>query len=512
MKLKSILKKLTDPSFYKEKLKGHTDVSVYLDNNATTQIDEKVEKEIISFIKRYGNPSSLHTAGLTARKYVDEARRYVAELINAEKNEIIFTSGGTEANNTILKGVANHYASKGNHIITSKIEHSSIIESCQYLEKQGFKVTYLPVNSDGLIDLNDLEKSITNHTILISIMFANNEVGSIQHIRKIAEIAKNKGVLCHTDAVQGVGKMPVDVKLLDVDFLTYSSHKIYGPKGVGAMYIKSPNKFDNLIHGGHQESFVRGGTENTIGIVGFGEAARVMIESKLAYNHEIKRLRTLFELYLHEHLPQVKINGPQTDGLPGTINLQFPGIDNKKIIALLDYYKIYASTGSACSEGGEEASHVLKAIGLTDKEAGSSVRFSIGKFNNEKQIKYCVDKLKQILSSKGSFDYIYIKDLNEELILNPEILLVDIRNNLERQIAKTITKAIEIDLFEASNYIEKLEKNKKIVLICQSGVDATILGYNLSVKGFTNVMVLLGGYLLWKGYYPNLYGKYAKIS
>ncbi|TAL64852.1 MAG: cysteine desulfurase, partial [Bacteroidetes bacterium] len=385
---------------------------VYLDNNATTQIDKRVEKRIISFVKHYGNPSSQHSLGRYTRSMVETARKHVSKLINAEPEEIIFTSGGSEANNTVLKGVSDLLKTKGNHIITSKIEHPSIIETCGYLERQGLQVTYLPVNSDGIVDLNELESAINDNTILISIMLANNEIGSVQDIKRISEIAHNKNILFHTDAVQAVGKIPVDVKSMDIDFLSCSSHKIYGPKGSGALYIKNSKKIEALIHGGHQEFLLRGGTENTVGIVGFGEAAKVMQEVGLEYNNKIKTLRLLFYSSIKELFPDVKVNGPLTGELPGTINLLFPEADNKKIIALLDYYGIYASTGSACSEGGEEPSYVLKAIGLSNKDAGSSIRFSLGKYNNRKDIKYSVVKLNEILNDKTSLHYISPKELD----------------------------------------------------------------------------------------------------
>ena len=483
---------------------------VYLDNNATTQIDKKVEKKIKSFVKYYGNPSSRHSIGKYTGSMVETARKYVSELINAEPEEIIFTSGGTEANNAILKGVASLLKEKGNHIITSIIEHPSIIETCGFLERQGVQVTYLPVNSDGLIDLNELERAINDKTILISIMSANNEVGSIQDIKHISEIAHSKNILFHTDAVQAVGKIPIDVKTMDVDFLTYSSHKIYGPKGIGALYFKTSKKFENLIHGGYQEYFLRGGTENTIGIIGFGETAKVMIEEGLEYNNKIKSLRSLFVNSIKEFFPNVKINGPLTGGLSGTINLLFPERDNKKIIALLDYYGICASTGSACSEGGKEASHVLKAIGLTNKDAESSIRFSIGKYSNKKDIKYTVKKLKEILNDKTSLQYLSPEELNESIILNKDYLLLDIRSDFQRKITKPIAKAELVNCFKTDEYFNDIPKNKNIILICELGSNAVNTGYKLEKRGFSNVEVLLGGYLSWKTTHPDLFRKYVE--
>jgi len=486
--------------------------NVYLDNNATTQIDERVEKKIKLFVKHYGNPSSQHSIGKYTRSMVETARKQVSKLINAEPEEIIFTSGGSEANNTVIKGVSGLLKNKGNHIITSMIEHPSIIETCEYLSKEGFQITYLPVNSDGLIDPDELKKSINDRTILISIMIANNEIGSIQDIKQLSYIAHSKNILFHTDAVQVVGKIPVDVKIMDVDFLTFSSHKIYGPKGTGALYFKNDKTFENLIHGGHQEYLLRGGTENTIGIIGFGEAAKVMMEQGLEYNNEIKSLRSLFYTSIKEKFPNIKVNGPVTGGLSGTINIQFPETDNKKIIALLDYYGICASTGSACSEGGEEASHVLKAIGLSDKDAGSSIRFSLGKYNNKSDIQYSLDKLEEILNDKTSLQYITPNELNESIILNKDYSLVDIRFNFQRKLTKPIAKANIVDRFKMDEYFMDIPKDSKIILICEFGFDAAVTGYKLKKKGFSNILVLFGGYLPWKATHPDLFRKYATLS
>lgn len=485
---------------------------VYLDNNATTQIDSRVAKIIKSFVKHYANPSSQHSLGKYTRSRVETARQQVSKLIHAAPEEIIFTSGGTEANNTVLKGVSGLLKQKGNHIITSKIEHPSVIESCEYLEKEGFRVTYLSVNPDGEIDLNELESAIDEKTILISIMIANNETGTVQDIKRIAEIAHRRNILLHTDAVQAVGKIPIDVKSMDVDFLTFSSHKIYGPKGSGAVYIKNRETIENLIHGGRQEFLLRGGTENTIGIIGFGEAARIIMEEGKEYNEDIKKLRSLFYHSIKGFYPDVKINGPSTGGIPGTINLLFPGTDNKKTIAFLDYYGISASAGSACSADGEKPSHVLKAIGLNDKDAGSSVRFSIGKFNSRKDIKYSVKKLKKALNDKTGLQYMTPMAMDEPVLLNEKYLLADIRFGFQRIITKPVAKAVLVNRFKLDEYFKEIPKSKNIVLICEHGFDAAATGYKLKKKGFSNVIVLLGGYHSWKAAHPDLFRKHVTVG
>lgn len=484
--------------------------TIYLDNNATTQIDKRVNKVIKSSLKYYGNPSSVYSIGKAVRYFIEKARQYVSELINAKPEEIIFISGGTEGNNTVLKGIANRFKKKGQHIITSQIEHPSIIDTCRYLEKNGFQVTYLPVDNNGLINLKDLEKAITKKSILISIMMANNEIGSVQDIKGIAKISKERNIIFHTDAVQAVGKIPVDVQDIGVDFLTFSSHKIYGPKGIGALYIKKPDNFEDFIHGGHQENLLRGGTENTVGIIGFGEAARIIKKEALIYNKRIEQLRKTFYIKIKEVFPSVKINGPINNGLPNTINLLFPKVDNKKIIALLDYYGICASTGSACSEGGSEPSHVLKAIGLCDEKAQSSVRFSLGKYNNKRDIKYCINQLKNILlEDKTELEYISPLALDESILFNPDYFLIDIRYDFQRKITKIIPNVHLMDRNKLEEDYKKIPRDKNIVLICEYGSATISYGYKLKKKGFSRIIILIGGHLAWMTAHPCLYKKYT---
>ncbi|MGA1871487.1 MAG: IscS subfamily cysteine desulfurase [bacterium] len=484
--------------------------TVYLDNNATTQLDKRVQKAMKSALNSYGNPSSLYALGKSVRYFVEKSRQYVSELINAHPEEIVFTSGGTEGNNTILKGVSNRSKNKGRHIITSQIEHPSVIDTCQYLEKNGFKVTYLPVDSHGLINVNNLKQAITKETILISIMTANNEIGSIQDIKNIATFAREREILFHTDAVQAVGKIPVDVSDTGVDFLTFSAHKIYGPKGIGALYIKDSNRFENLIHGGHQENLLRGGTENTPGIIGFGEAARIMKEEGAVYNKKIKQLREEFSIRIKKIFPAVKINGPVDNPLPNTINLLFPEVDNKKVIALLDYYGICASTGSACSEGGNEQSHVLKALGLSDREASFSIRLSLGKYNSKKDMRYCLRCLKDILlKDKTELEYIAPLALDESILFNPDYFLIDLRYNVQRRLTKIMPNAHLVDRTKLDEDCKKIPRDKNIILICEYGAAAISYGYRLKKKGFSRIILLIGGHLAWMAAHPGLYKKYA---
>lgn len=371
---------------------------IYMDHNATTQPREEVVEAMLPYLRDiFGNASSVHQFGKEAHKALEEAREKVARLINATPEEIVFTSGGSESNNYVIKGVAFTQKVKGNHIITSNIEHLAVLEVCRYLEKKGFEVTYLPVDEYGIVDPEDLEKAIKPQTILVSIMYANNEVGTLQHIGQLAAIAKKNGALFHTDAVQAVGKVPVDVKDLDVDFLSMSSHKIYGPKGVGALYIRKGLKIDSLIHGGHHEKNRRAGTENIPGIVGFGKAAE-LVQEELEY--ERKRLTQLRDILFNEissRIEDVKLNGHPSFRLPNTLNVAFGYVEGESIVISLDLEGVAVSTGSACTSGTLEPSHVLSAMKVPPKLIQGSVRFSLGRINTIEDVNYVVSVLPPII-------------------------------------------------------------------------------------------------------------------
>lgn len=375
---------------------------VYLDYSATTPVKEEVVKTMIPYYTEvYGNPSSLYTAGLTAKDGVDKAREQVAALINAKPTEIFFTSCGTEADNWVLEGVADKLKSKGNHIITSKIEHHAILHTCSYLEEHGFKVTYLDVDSEGFVNPADLEAAITADTVLVSIMMVNNEIGTVEPIRELAQIAAKHGVLFHTDAVQGLGNIPIDVQELGVDFLSMSAHKIYGPKGTGALYIKQGRRLSNYMHGGAQEKKHRAGTENVAGIVGFGKAAELAAANLESHREHCTELRNYFWEQLKERVPDVSLNGPQDldSGRrhPGNLNVSFDYIEAESILLMLDMkYGISVSTGSACSSKSLEPSHVLTAAGVSIVKSNGTVRFTVGDFTTKEDIDYVVDAMSTI--------------------------------------------------------------------------------------------------------------------
>lgn len=372
---------------------------VYLDYSATTPVKQEVLDAMIPFYKEfYGNPSSLYTQGLEAKEAVDEARKNVASLINCKPDEITFTSCGTESDNWVLFEVARANKKKGNHIITTEIEHHAILHSCEKLEKEGFEITYLSVDKDGLVSHDDLERAIKDTTILISVMAVNNEIGTIEPIKELAQIAKKHKILFHTDAVQAVGNIPIDVNELGVDMLSMSAHKIYGPKGIGALYIRKGVRFPSFINGGAQEAGKRAGTENVAEMAGFGKAALLAKENLESHMLHSKTLRDKLCEKVLERIPNVTVNGTMEKRHPGNLNLTFEYIEGESILLLLDSYGIAVSTGSACSSKSLKPSHVLHALGVPDELIHGTVRFTVGDFTTDEDIDYAVDCLEKVVS------------------------------------------------------------------------------------------------------------------
>ena len=372
----------------------------YFDNAATTKVrKEVVNKMFPYFMQEYGNPSSLYKLGRKARAGVEEARRNVANLINCDKNEIYFTSGGTESDNTVLKGIMNLDKNKGKHIITSKIEHPAILNTCKTLEEKGYKVTYLNVDKDGIINIEELNNSITDETVLISIMFANNEIGSIQPIQQIGEIANKKRIIFHTDAVQACGNIDIDVKKLKIDMLSLSGHKIGAPKGIGALYVNKNIEFKNLIDGGHQEKNKRAGTENVPGMVGLGEACKIAKDNMQNHISKLKVLRDYYFEQVKNKIPDSKINGSLQYRLPGNSNISFKGVNAEELLMKLDERGICASAGSACSSGSNMPSHVLTAIGLEKEYLEGTLRVTFGDDNTKEDVDYLVESLIEFIQN-----------------------------------------------------------------------------------------------------------------
>ncbi len=372
---------------------------VYLDNSATTPIKGDVLKEMLPFLtEHFGNASSLYTPGLVARRALDEAREKVAALINAKANEVYFTGCGSESDNWVLKGVASSLKSKGNHIITTVTEHPAMLRTCEYLEKNGYEVTYLGIDDQGRLNPAELEAAIKDTTILVSIMMVNNEIGTIHPIKELAAIAKKHGVLFHTDAVQALGNVHIDVKDLGVDFLSMSAHKIYGPKGVGGLYIRRGAKLGTLIFGGGQESGKRAGTENVAGIVGFGKAAELALNSLDEHIKHSTEIRNYLAEKLTAEIPDVIINGSMDNRHPGNLNVTFKYIEGESILIQLDACGICISTGSACSSKSLKPSHVLSALGVPVELIHGTVRFSVGDFTTKEDIDYTVECTKKVVA------------------------------------------------------------------------------------------------------------------
>ena len=372
---------------------------VYLDNSATTPIKGDVLKEMLPFLtEHFGNASSLYTPGLVARRALDEAREKVAALINAKANEVYFTGCGSESDNWVLKGVASSLKSKGNHIITTVTEHPAMLRTCEYLEKNGYEVTYLGIDDQGRLNPAELEAAIKDTTILVSIMMVNNEIGTIHPIKELAAIAKKHGVLFHTDAVQALGNVPLDVKDFGVDFLSMSAHKIYGPKGVGGLYIRRGAKLGTLIFGGGQESGKRAGTENVAGIVGFGKAAELALNSLDEHIKHSTEIRNYLAEKLTAEIPDVIINGSMDNRHPGNLNVTFKYIEGESILIQLDACGICISTGSACSSKSLKPSHVLSALGVPVELIHGTVRFSVGDFTTKEDIDYTVECTKKVVA------------------------------------------------------------------------------------------------------------------
>lgn len=388
--------------------------NVYFDNAATTKLDEEVLETMMPYLKEnYGNASSIYKLGREAKKAVEESREKIAKILNCKPNEIYFTAGGSESDNTAIKGIARANKKKGNHIITSKIEHPAVLETCKELEKEGFEVSYISVDENGIVDLEELKSKIKETTILITIMFANNEIGTIEPIEEIGKIAKENNIYFHTDGVQAVGSVKIDVQKLNIDSLSLSGHKFYGPKGIGALYVRTGVPFEKYISGGHQERNKRAGTENVAGIVGLGKAIELAYENLEEHNKKIKELRDYYIEQVKEKIPYIKINGDMENRLPGNSNISFRFIEGEGLLLNLDLKGICASSGSACTSGSLDPSHVLLAIGLPHEIAHGSLRISIGKYNTKEEIDYLVENLVEIVNRLRDMSPLWEKFIEE---------------------------------------------------------------------------------------------------
>lgn len=381
---------------------------IYLDNAATTAVHPEVFESMKPYFSQYyGNPSSIYRFAAKSKQVMEESRRQIAEFIGAHTNEIYFTGGGSESDNWALKGAAFAWREKGNHIITSKIEHHAVLHTCEYLEKQGYEISYIDVGEDGVIKLDELKKAIRPTTILISVMFANNEIGTIEPVREIGQIAREHGILFHTDAVQAFGHIPLNVEELNIDMLSASAHKINGPKGIGMMYIRNSVKIGPFIHGGAQERNRRAGTSNVPGIAGFAKAVEIAektMESRTAYETELRDY--LIDRILKE-IPYARLNGHRTNRLPNNVNVSFEFIEGESMLILLDQQGICASSGSACTSGSLDPSHVLLAIGLPHEKAHGSLRLTLSEETTREELDYVVEQIKGNVERLRSMSPLY---------------------------------------------------------------------------------------------------------
>ena len=388
---------------------------VYFDHSATTRVLPEVEEAILPFLtEKWGNPSSLHSFGREAKLAVEDSRQSLAKLLNCDPTEIVFTSGGTESNNLAIKGVAMYKGKMKGHIITTKIEHHAVLEPCEWLKRFGFDVTFLPVSSEGLIDAGEVERAIRNDTILISVMMANNEIGTIQPYKEIGSIAKDRNIPFHTDAVQAIGKLPLDVKADNIDLLSLSGHKFHGPKGIGALYVRKGTKIEPVIQGGGQERGLRSSTENVPGIVGIGKAAELARRDLESTSQKMKTLRDKMIKSIPEVVPRSYLNGHKTRRLVNNTHFRFDFIEGEGLILQLDFKGIAASTGSACSTGSLEPSHVLLAMGLTHEQAHGSLRVTLGRENTDEEVDYLLQVLPNVVSKLRE-----ISPFNEKRPMSP---------------------------------------------------------------------------------------------
>jgi cysteine desulfurase len=482
----------------------------YLDNNATTRIDKSVIRVMHRVLKKYyGNPSSLYKAAHFSKAVLEDSRRTCAAAINASDEEIIFTGCASEANNQVLLTLFERCYPEKRTIISSPIEHPSVISTLNHLEKKGAVVRYIPVDATGIIDMEILRSLINNDTLLVCCMLANNETGSVQDIKTVSAIARTHGAFVFSDCVQALGKIPVDVKELDLDYASFSAHKIHGPKGVGALYIKNGSPISPFIHGGHQETGLRAGTEGLHNIAGFAQAVRKL--PCLLKNHsKTDGWKKYFIERLKEIKPDIIINTPPVSSLPNTASITFPGIDNAVLIAVFDYYGIAVSAGSACSTPDNKASHVLKAIGLTDEQARTSIRFSLSGSTTKRDINYTLKVIKKYLSGKTpQVGMIAPAFLNESLLFDNSTYILDIRFWYDKVKIKSLPGAHEASFFSFNKYLYCLPRNKNIIVVCQGGFYSPMIAFYCKRKGFKNVGFLMTGMEGWKTAQPELYKKFA---
>ena len=485
---------------------------VYLDHNATTPVSSHVQSKMNQALKsHYGNPSSFYGSGRKSAELVEQARKYVSQAIHADPSEVIFTACATESNNAVLKSVAAHFYPKRKKIVSTPIEHPSVLNTLAYLETQGVIVEYCPVDNKGRVRLAELEKLIDEDTFLVCCMLANNETGVIQDIAAVTKIAKQHSTLVLTDCVQALGKIPIDLHAWDVDYASFSAHKLYGPKGIGALYVKQGSPFTPLLHGGHQESGLRAGTESIHNIVGFGAACED-VNKLLANGKSIQKLKRKLIQRLKEIKPDCVINSPETESecLPNTLSVTFPGIENAGLMGMLDFRGIAVSAGSACSTGEDTPSHVLKAIGVSDQAARETIRISLGHETSARDVQYTTRVVRDYVEGRVSFvNMLAPAQLNENILFDERTYILDVRPSDDRKEFKGLPNSHQVNPLRVENYLQQIPRDKNILVYCPGGGLSVMISYYLKAKGYKRVTNLRGGLDGWRKRRSDLYEKYA---
>ncbi len=483
---------------------------VYCDNNATTMVSPAVRKRVSRALARaWGNPSSLYKVARDSAVILSDARRAVAAAIGAEPSEIVFTGGASEANNTILKAAAEHFFPAKTRIAATPIEHASVLKSLEYLRGKGVGIDYFPVDRAGRVSASDVERVVGADTFLVCCMLANNETGVIQDVRRIAAVAHARGALVMSDCVQALGKIPVDVRELDVDYASFSAHKIHGPKGVGALYIREGRPFSPLIHGGHQESGMRAGTEGLHNIDGFAAACEA-VDGLLSRARGLEGLRDRFVEGLRRVKPDLALHTPPGGALPNTASVTFPGMSNAVFMAMLDFYGIAVSAGSACNTGEDRPSHVLSAIGLSDEEARQTIRFSFSTGTRDADIRYLLRVIGDCVSGRAlPVNAISPSQVDENLLMDERTFIVDVRHWYDKKMLKGLPNSHEFPLFTIQRHLKSIPRDRNIIVSCQTGYDGPIVAYYLRSKGYRNVGFIMTGVLGWKLAKPDLYRRLA---
>lgn len=490
----------------------HFKRTVYLDNNATTPVSKRVRRKMNQALaNHYGNPSSFYGIGRKSAETIEQARQHVAKALHAAPSEVHFTGCATESNNAVLKSAAAHFYPRKKKIVSTPIEHPSVMNTLAYLKTQGIVVEYCPVDDKGRVLLAELEKQVDDDTFLVCCMLANNETGVIQDLAAVTKIAREHGALVLSDCVQALGKIPIDLHAWDVDYASFSAHKLYGPKGIGALYVKQGSPFTPLLHGGHQESGLRAGTESIHNIVGFGAACED-IEKLLAETGKIRALKRDLVQRLKKIKPDCVINSPdnETECLANTLSVTFPGVENAGLMGMLDYRGIAVSAGSACSTGEDMPSHVLKAIGLSAQAARETIRISLGHETSASDIRYTTKVVEDYVKGRVSFvNMLAPAQLNENILFDENTFILDVRPPNDRERQKGLPNAHEVSPLHVERYLNQIPREKQILVYCPGGGLSVMISYYLKSKGFKRITNLRGGLDGWRKRRGDLYEKYA---